>query len=222
MNNTAFRLFAAAVLVGLSYCAIPAVRSFLHHPMVRPPAEDINKLPMRLGKWQGEEVKLDKELFDRVGADVVVDRIYHDETDRPISAHLAVFSDPDTGVLHAPVNCYRSAGWRMLREERVEVPNTGPPNLLVDLTTWEKGDETIVVVYWYRLGNFTVFERLDLGKARWAMGGQKTWPSMIKVLLQTQAPDRYAARAVVLDMAKQIHDWISHWDVATTPNEAAK
>jgi EpsI family protein len=223
MNGTAVRLMIATVLVALSYGGIYVVRKSTALPTVRPPAEDIHKLPNRLGKFVGEDIQLDKDLFDRVGAEQVVERVYRDESDHIVSMHLAVFNDPDTGVYHSPTNCYRSAGWRLVKEEIVEVPDSGQPALRVDLTTWERQGETILVLYWYRFGDYTVFERFDLGKARWAMRGQASWPSMIKVLLHTPVTDSaFSARHRMLEMAKQIHLWVSRWDVPAKADSAGK
>jgi EpsI family protein len=215
LNNTFTRLLVAAALVALGYFGIGAVRAYISLPMVRPPAADIRKLPMRLGKYQGEIKELDKELFDRVGAEAVVERAYRDDADNIVSLHLAIFKDPDTGVSHAPDNCYRAKGWRRVKQERIEVPDSGQPPLLVDLSTWEGKSGSVMVLFWYRFGDRTLFGKWGMFKARWAMSGQSSWPSMIKVLLQTPVTDVPMSRGRILDMARLINDWVKHWDVAT-------
>ena len=220
MNSTIVRLAIAAVFLALTPFGLRFLLSEGQHK-VRPPAGDIGKLPMQFGNYRGENVELDPETFVRTGADVVVDRRYRDEMEpaRDVSLHLAVFDDPETGVYHAPTNCYRSAGWRLLSEEFVPVPIAGQPDLVVKLTKWERKGEFVLVVFWYRFGDYTVYERFDLGKVRWAMRGQAVWPAMIKVLLQTGAADGFAARTRILDMAKSIHQWLSAWDVAKEQKE---
>ena len=49
---------------------------------------------------------------------------------------------------------------------------------------------------------------MDMGKVRWALRGQKSWPPMIKVLLETSAADKYAARVRILDFAALIQTWL--------------
>ena len=63
MNNTAFRLFAAAILVGLCYCAIPAVGLLLHHPAVRPSGRRHQQAADAAGKMAGRRGEAGQEAF---------------------------------------------------------------------------------------------------------------------------------------------------------------
>ena len=77
MNSTALRLVIAAVFVALTPYGIRVLLNERPHN-VRPPAVDIGKLPMQFGNYHGENVALDPETFVRIGANVVVDRMYRD------------------------------------------------------------------------------------------------------------------------------------------------
>ena len=209
MMGASSRLILAAVLVACGSLGIFAVQRSLAVPAVQPLPEDIRRLPLRLDRWQGEEQQLDAELFRHTGADVAMGRAYHDDADHEIRTHIAVFgSKPDDGVFHAPTNCYASSGWTLLEESTVPVPVPGHKVQMVKLTTWERKGERVHVVFWYRMGDHTLYERLDMGKVRWALRGQKAWPPMIKVLLETSAADKYAARVRILDFAAIIQTWL--------------
>ncbi len=209
MMGVPFRLVLAAVFVACGSLGIFAVqRNFLVVAPAQRLPEDIDHLPLRFDKWLGERQKLDPDVFDHVGADTVLERVYHDNAEHEVRMHVAVFgSKPDDGVYHAPTNCYPTAGWRLLEESRVAVP-VRDHNQMVDVSTWERRGETVHVVYWYRMGEDTLFNRVDMGNVRWARRGQTSWPPLIKVLLETAATDKYAARLQVLDVAAMLQAWL--------------
>jgi EpsI family protein len=217
MKDTSVRLVIAAVLIYAGYLSITMAQASLRLPPVRPFVRDIHELPRRLESWQGEDEELDPNIFERVGAESILNRIYRDDADHRVSMHLAIFKDPDAGVYHSPINCYRSAGWRLVEETRVELTIPGHPEhkQRINLANWERKDEKIWVAYWYRLGEHTLFERWDLGKLRWAMRGQASWPPMVKVLLQTEAADKFPAKTRILEMARLIQGWIDESEAAT-------
>ena len=210
MMGATFRLVLAAVLVACGSLGIFVVqRSLLGVPPVRPLPEDIRRLPLRLEKWLGQEQQLDSDVFVHIGADVALGRAYHDDADHEIRTHLAVFgSKPDEGVYHAPTNCYPSSGWTLLEQSMAAVPIPGHKEQMVNVSTWQKKEKTVHVVYWYRMGDYSLFERVDMGKVRWALRGQASWPPLIKVLLETSAADKYAARLRILDFAALVQTWL--------------
>ena len=115
------RLLLTAALVLVTCLGVQAMKRFLTLPPIRQLSLDIPRLPMKLGEWRGEEYKLDAETFDRTGADVAVNRQYRDDQDHSVTMLLALYrTDPDAGVYHAPTNCYRSNGWRLVSESTVE------------------------------------------------------------------------------------------------------
>ncbi len=219
------RLLLTAALVLVTCLGVQAMKSFLTLPPIRQLSLDISRLPIKLGEWRGEECKLDAETFDRTGADVAVNRQYRDDQDHSVTMLLALYrTDPDAGVYHAPTNCYRSNGWRLVSESTVEVPISKEASQRVDLSTWEKRGETILVMFWYRLGDYTLFERWDMGKVRWAMRGQKSWPPLVKVLLQTPTSrgDEFYSKARIQEMAARIQTWLNQSNAGDKPRVVGK
>ena len=232
MNNTALRLWIVVALVVAAYGVSFLVKAGTTPPEVQLPGWTFSELPTELPTevsspqgtiWRGEDAEMDPKVTVAIGADSGVDRMYRDEKGNTVSMHTAIFKNPAEGVLHSPVNCYRGAGWEKLTEETsAEIQVNDKRSVPVNITTWERGGERVVVLYWYQIGEHVVFSRFDLGEVRWAMRGRPAWPATVKVLLQTSAEgDLDDAKNRILDLAEQIGRWInkpSHQtDVGETP-----
>jgi EpsI family protein len=210
MNSTVTRLIVVVMLLAVMSGGTYLVRASLKPPKVQMPDKDFAQLPLQLGGWQGKNVDLDPKIFETIGADLIVNRSYRDTAQHVISAHLAVFTDPDTGVYHSPMNCYRSDGWQKGSEDVLQLRLGDQPGIEGNLTTWEKGGRAVVVLYWYQVGEHVLFDRFDMGRVRWALRGQETWPALVKVLMETQGSgdlDRDKAR--LRDLAERVYQWIN-------------
>jgi hypothetical protein len=56
---------------------------------------DFERMPRRLGAWDGSDMPLSPEILAAIGADVVINRVYRNSPDEAtqVLAHLAVFPD---------------------------------------------------------------------------------------------------------------------------------
>ncbi len=79
-------------------------------------------------------------------------------------------------------------------------------------------------MFWYRLGDYTLFERWDMGKVRWAMRGQKSWPPMVKVLLQTptSAGTNSIPRPASRKWPQRIQTWLNQSNAGDKPRGVGK
>ncbi len=212
MINTATRIFIAAALVALIYYANHAVEASLKVPDVELPKINFNVMPMEFEQWSGEESDLDSRIFVATGAQTIVNRTYHNNKKHTVSSHVAVFDDPDEGIYHSPVNCYRASGWRLTEDTRESLPVGKDSSILVRYTTWEREGERVAVLYWFQLGEYTLFDRYEMGRVRWKMRNLETWPALVKVLLQTPVGgdnDLYKAKERLQSIAKFTYNWIN-------------
>jgi EpsI family protein len=210
MNSTANRLYTVILLVAATYGISRLVQAETEPPETEMPAWTFHDLPMQLGKWHGEDTKMDPKIATATGAEIIADRLYRDETGATVSMHTAMFRDPSDGVIHTPLNCYRGNGWTLVKETREDVPISEGLTISVALTTWEKDGERVMVGYWYQLGENVLYDRFDLGNIRWKMPGKATWPVLIKVMLQvsvTSDPDD--AKTLELGFAELIAKWLN-------------
>jgi EpsI family protein len=209
MNSTATRVYIVVAIILVIYGGAHVAQLLAEKPDVEMPDWTFRELPLQLGNWSGEETTLDPTIAAATGAEVIVDRAYHDDSGRVIALHTAMFKDPAEGVYHSPMNCYRANGWRKLSEEHTEVPISENSTIAVDLTTWEKENEKVIVAYWYQVGEHVLYGRFELGTVRWALRGAAKWPALIKVMVQTPLTDPDDSRTSILEFTGHIAKWLN-------------
>lgn len=187
VRSTTIRLLGAAVLLVAVFGGMYVVRGGLAPPEVDMPPQDFGEMPFVLDEWSGKTQELDSRIAVQIGADTVVNRVYHHPSQGDVWVHVAVFSNPVVGISHTPLYCYQGAGWNMLSEKRVLLDDGVDSQLSASVSTWTQEGKMIRVLYWFELGDHLLYNRYDLGMVRWAMRGRPRWPALIKVLIQTYA-----------------------------------
>lgn len=210
-GNIWIRVFIAAAIIGLTWLGMSGVAKLTETPRVVLPTWDLHDLPMKLGDWTGEDVKLDERLFQATGATTIVERQYHNESGTMVSLHFAVFEKPTEGIWHNPMSCYDSAGWDPKEVDMVPISEKDPDSDKICLCTWDKSGTRVLVGYWYQLGEHRLYGRWDLGfSVRWQMRGRETWPALLKVLISTTADTKAEkVKYELLDFGDQVHKWIN-------------
>jgi hypothetical protein len=161
---------------------------------------------MQLGSWSGQKCELNPEIFAATGSKIAEDRIYTDDIGHSASLHIAVFDNPDEGLIHTPFNCYSKQGFRSRLEKEEPLPLDQSAKPVVFLSRWDQeGMNPCWVVHWYQLGDTMIYDRYGLGKARLAL---RTWPPMIKVLIQVNG---YTDddRDLIMNYAAEVYSWLN-------------
>lgn len=211
MKNMTTRLAIVAILVVLLSTLSYVMPKWLQAKDIRLPEWDLHEIPLEFESWQRAEVKLDPKIKEKIliDADIIADRAYRDEESHVVSLHVALFRDLDAGVFHSPINCYRGGGWKEFDRTSLSLRVSDKTSIPVNLSTWEQGGEKIFVMYWYQLDEHILFSRWDLPWTRWKMRGKKTWPALVKVLLQTRAADPEGAKERIQTVARFAYQWLN-------------
>ena len=148
---------------------------------------------------------VDRHIFKNSGAADMVNRIYRNSVDDQVAVNVGVWLDYNPVMPHKPEICYPSAGWEISNRELVKVsPASGEPFKARVLTLQNK-DQRIALLYWALMDNTVA---VDDGEVRKVLqkhrGFGKTRPPVMKVMLQADAPDVYAAQRQLLEMAGQL------------------
>jgi EpsI family protein len=176
------RLLLVAAAIAVSWWVTVWAWASLKPPDVDMPDRDYRNLPHEIGQWRGVDKELDPKIFAAIGANYVVDRVYRSGRHR-ISLHLAVFDNPDEGVRHSPMNCYLGQGYRNASTKRTSLELADQPEMEMLLTTWEKDQKRILVGYWFKMGEYLLFDRTDMAVVRLKLRGKQSWPALVKVLI---------------------------------------
>jgi len=209
LRFTAARLCLVAALFPIIFGGALLVGASLQPPPVDMPDWTFRELPLQLGDWRGQDTELDPDIAKATGADIIVDRVYQDGFGHVISMHTAVFQNPADGVLHSPLNCYRTSGWERLSLSTEHLNVSDDLTLPVSVSVFQNNkNEKVMVVYWYQLGEHVLFGRWDLGiKVRLSLAGRPTWPALIKVMLQIPVTEMEDSKSTILSFAEQVARW---------------
>ncbi len=119
---------------------------------VFPPRKPLSSFPEQLGNWAGTDVEITKDILDVLGQGDFLLRVYRDTTDRLPSTDLfiAYFPSQRAGdTIHSPKNCLPGAGWTPIDSARVTLSVAGHAPFPANRYVIAKGDERLLVVYWY-------------------------------------------------------------------------
>lgn len=216
MKNTATRLAIVIGLAMLVHLGYLYVRGRGMPTEFRPLKRDLTEMPVRLGTWESEPVETNPRFEDILVANSVVDRRYKDPEGRTIILHANAVMQYFLTLRHHPTHCYTTHGARLIDQKHVELELPDGSSLPVDLLTLETEGQRILVLYWYQFGDKIIQDAAGQRRARWELYGQRTWPALIKVLLQTSALDMEAAQQRLSDFATLVYAWTK--DINTDPD----
>lgn len=200
---------AVALLFGL-IASDRAMDQFATPDELLPPNASLSSLPTELDGWSGTDTELDDRLFKQIGAVEVVNRTYRKSAAPPVSLHCAYWDGTDW-TPHLPTICYPGAGWTLLGRESVRAESH--PEFALELCTFERHRQRVLVLYWYQVGRDVYVTDDQARSARRTLWGQSKWPVTFKVLMQ--APP--GAKADLLAVADRVLDWsLDLWPADTS------
>jgi len=208
MNANIIKLALAAAFVVLVYVGGRAAsnRAGIHRP-IRLPEQSISTIPMELGTWKGEDVPVEEKLFRGGGAHEIVSRSYTNPlTGQELTLHCALFNQFWRIVPHTPMRCYPMNGWATMSTEDFELSASDGTSAMARLACFEKGGGRTFVLFWFQFGDFVICGDSDLNRVRDEYRNEETWPSIVKVMIQTSAEKPEQAKAQLRDFANALYD----------------
>jgi len=128
---------------------------FLHsrtRPETLPPRQPLEKLPLHIGQWVGQETSLSAEVLKVLGDGEFLLRIYRSVHEQAhIDLFVAFFPSQRAGdTIHSPQNCLPGAGWEPVESARVALPSADGSTAIVNRYVIAKGLDRQLVLYWYQ------------------------------------------------------------------------
>jgi len=91
------------------------------------------------------------EFLAVLGPGEFLSRIYQSPQDPYIDYFLAYFPSQRTGdTIHSPKNCLPGAGWAPIESGRMRLERPAGPPINANRYVLEKGDNHLLVLYWYQ------------------------------------------------------------------------
>ncbi|MCR4411035.1 MAG: EpsI family protein [Thermoguttaceae bacterium] len=214
-QRVAVRLFiAAAIVVGISATA-QLVRARRSQIEVEMPKWRVDQLPLELDSWRGEPAVVDSRIFRHVGAAAIRDVAYHSAVGPDVLVHLAVFDDEMASLPHHPHLCYTGNGYRQASSRMIQLRRGDEKTMPAALLVFERATDRVAVLYWYQFGDRVLIEPGDTAAIRWSLGGRKSRPALVKVMLQTAFDTPERAEGRLREVARLVLDWMAHSEAAS-------
>jgi EpsI family protein len=148
MTLSALRFFLAVLLLAAAAIFMYA-RPFGE---VVPSHLPLSSFPLEVGKWQGTDVSIAKDVLQTLGPGDFLLRLYSnvDQSQPTTDLFIAYFASQRTGdTIHSPQNCLPGAGWTPIQANRTVLSVPGISPFPANRYVVAKGDSRKFVLYWY-------------------------------------------------------------------------
>ena len=110
---------------------------------------NLERLPRRIGDWQGRDVPLDSVVEQMLRADFNLQRDYRGPDGDSIAVYVGYYGTARGGrPEHTPPVCYDAQGWEVVDSREVELDPTR--GLRATRMTVAQAGERHLVLFWYR------------------------------------------------------------------------
>lgn len=148
MHQDSRRFLIAGVILLVGAGLVQAAQMLRGAEAVYEP--DFDAIPMQVGKFKGERLEQNDEIFKYLEAHTMETRVY-DDGERAVSLTL-IFST-DWRSIHAPTGCYPAQGWSMKENKTVKLQapaNCPHPGQIEARAVYaKKGDAAEVALFVY-------------------------------------------------------------------------
>lgn len=117
-----------------------------------PASEPLAQIPQNISDWSGNDVQIDQESLDVLGAGDFLSRVYaRTATSQPIELFIGYFPTQRTGVsIHSPRNCLPGSGWTFESAHSLDLNDaSGHPHRVGEYVITD-GEHRQFVIYWYQ------------------------------------------------------------------------
>jgi EpsI family protein len=206
MKAATLRFVVVAFLMGTTAFLMQA-RS---NSEVFPAREPLSSFPNQFGPWLGQDLVIDQQTLDILGAGEFIHRSFENPTQPQawIDLLLAYFPSQKAGdTIHSPNHCLQGEGWVPIHREVVQLSRADGPSFPANRFVIAKGGERELVIYWFQARNravaneywskyYLVADSIRLNRSDGAL------VRLITPMYRQESPD--AAQARILGLGSQI------------------
>lgn len=182
-----------------------------------PASEPLSQVPRAIEGWSGNDVPIDQEALDVLGAGDFLSRLYtRDGQPLPIGLFIGYFPTQRTGVtIHSPKHCLPGAGWMFESSQYVDLNDANGKAHRVGEYIISNGENRQFVIYWYQAHGRSVANEFlaKMYLVTDAMRLNRTDGALVRVITpigpnEGTAPARVRAEAFTAQLAPMLHRFI--------------
>ena len=220
-DNTNYRPVVAATIAasilmlafGLTYHALVArLRASVTSSPIVP--EVVQRLPMQIGSWTGQDVPLDKAIVRATGTDAHISRRYSRRNGlESVSLYVACGANARNLVGHRPEVCYVGAGLTLMNRRSVELPlndGTRLPCSVLDFSRGGLNTNQVTALYYFIVDGQCCGDVSLLRSRAWRGSGTVRYVAQVQIVASTTANlTADSAERIVSDFAVESASSIS-------------
>ena len=116
-------------------------------------AEELQRLPLQIGGWTGQEMPLDEAIVRATDTDAYINRRYSRNNGfESVWLYIAYGVKPRDLMPHRPEVCYTGAGWTLTDRRSVELPVNDAVKLPCNILQFSRGalnTQKVVILDYY-------------------------------------------------------------------------
>jgi EpsI family protein len=179
--------------------------------------EALQRLPMQIGDWTGQDVPLAETIVRKTGTDGHINRRYsrHGGLEN-VGLYIAYGITARALAGHRPENCYKGAGWTLLDRQSMEVSLANGGGLPCSIFNFSRGglnaERIVVLDYFIVDGRLCGDASLLLSRA-WRGSDTVDYVAQVQISSTGNLPGDSATRIVstfAADSARLIADLFEH------------
>lgn len=148
MKGTSLRFVVAALIMASTALMLRARPS----NEIFPPRAPLSSLPAQFGEWSGNDLTIDQQTLDILGAGEFLSRNFTKPGELPIDVLIAYYPSQKAGdTLHTPNHCLLGAGWVPIQKEVVQLSRADGTPFPANRAIWVTAEaERQLVIYWFQ------------------------------------------------------------------------
>jgi EpsI family protein len=188
------RMVVVGVMLLLSSWAVRTVGHGASVALRQP----FSQFPNRLDVWQGEDLRFESRIENRLKVTDYVSKIYRAGPDKIVHLYVGFYSSQQHGeMIHSPKNCLPGNGW-YVADRGTAVLNIEPfLPFEVNSYTVENGIDRQVVLYWYQQSGGRIVTNEYLGRVHLVLDSltkNRSDAALIRVSVQFEEDSADAVR----------------------------
>ncbi|HMB71663.1 MAG TPA: EpsI family protein [bacterium] len=198
-------IVVARAVAGLLIAGALVGGQSLRSGVPEPPEDvDLDRVPERLGHWDGRDIEVSDEILEILRPDGFLLREYVSDRELPLQLYVDYHRVQRLGAtIHSPRICYPGSGWEL---SAVEVGTLDPerPGSSVCWLRLRAGDAEMLTAYWYesRWGRSARETHLKLGIVRSAFARRPSDAALLRFATPIVDGNEESARRRIRDFVR--------------------